>query len=74
MFTNNPLLSFLQCRYSFFYLLERILYILHTLFYNKRILDRGCVGVALNLWPEAEVRPTFTGMRRVDGRTFSVTE
>ncbi|KAL1725394.1 hypothetical protein EV714DRAFT_287931 [Schizophyllum commune] len=46
----------------------------HTLFYNKRILNRGCVGVALDPWPQAEVRPTFAGMSRVDGRTFSVTE
>ncbi|KAL1658598.1 hypothetical protein GGF50DRAFT_120703 [Schizophyllum commune] len=46
----------------------------HTLFYNKRILERGCVGVALDSWPQAEVRPTFAGMRRVDGRTFGVTE
>ncbi|KAL1721592.1 hypothetical protein EV715DRAFT_271201 [Schizophyllum commune] len=46
----------------------------HTLFYNKRILDRGCVGVALDLWPQASVKPTFAGMRRVDSRTFSVTE
>ncbi|KAI4518633.1 hypothetical protein K525DRAFT_280442 [Schizophyllum commune Loenen D] len=46
----------------------------HTLFYNKRILDRGCVGVALDLWPQASVKPTFAGMRRVDARTFSVTE
>ncbi|KAL1671374.1 hypothetical protein EV122DRAFT_295522 [Schizophyllum commune] len=46
----------------------------HTLIYNKRILDRGCVGVALDTWPQAEVKPTFSGMRRVDEKTYSVTE
>ncbi|KAI5891483.1 uncharacterized protein SCHCODRAFT_02702255 [Schizophyllum commune H4-8] len=46
----------------------------HTLFYNKRILERGCVGVALDTWPQAEVKPTFSGMRRVDEKTYSVTE
>ncbi|KAL1742732.1 hypothetical protein HDZ31DRAFT_42627 [Schizophyllum fasciatum] len=46
----------------------------HTLFFNKRILERGCVGVALDASPSMCVRPSFPGMRRVDGKVYTVSE
>ncbi|TRM66778.1 hypothetical protein BD626DRAFT_164038 [Schizophyllum amplum] len=48
----------------------------HTLFFGKRIHERGCVGIALDADRpgEVDVKSDFAGMRRVDGELYTVTE